>query len=309
MSITALSVNTVNKYAYLKVKKPIHVSENINSSHSATFTVLEGSGIALYDEVQIQYNGEVLDYLFSGLVKEVNPIVIDSDTLEEEIVCEGYFRYVKNVKNAVTEEYISTEEEFGAIYEQGIINDLFDNYCSTINVDLAGTIVIPGEIIPYMAWEDASLVDCLNDLAELYNRIWWISPTVKYIYYIDPAAPLAATYGLSDDPDDETTFPFINLKYSQSDNGLDPGDGDYELVNQGTLKCWVNYLHVGQILPITSAKMSWTAKEFLITQVDTTVIDGVAEFTVTFVDCIVDTTVIDGVAEFTVTFVDCIPEA
>ncbi len=206
--------------------------------------------------------------LFGGYIKDVTRRFIDKNRYVEFCGTQDYSKLIANVVDGVTADYTA-----GANTEKEILTALFASYCSTISV---GSHVITGNATA-INFENSSLRRAIDELAAVEGRKWYVDSDKRLHYFASTGE--TAPFGLSDSPNQTTTFDYGNLEYTIDENG--------DIT--GTLKCWMGGLYAGMAVAITCAKVGWAAQSYIITEVDTRLISGslsntdiIAEYTVSF---------------------------
>jgi hypothetical protein len=282
-------VGATNKTDNLIIARrcPITVSESINRAFSMTLTLDSDVTINVDDNIYLQYNTRI----FGGLVQSVKKKLILPDYYEQEITAQGYYR--------LTRYYPECDVDYAGTERDALTYLCAGHYSTGISV---GPYVDTGESIDVFI-ESAPLEDCINMIAQQYPsmcrenaieelglglppysaRIWWIDD-LCHLHYHDWLKTNWETglYTLSDAPDNITSFPYKDLVYEKSDSGTVFTYPAFSLVHCGSCKCWQNGFRVGQKLVITNTEYGWNASEFLITDVRTTIKDGLAEFELQF---------------------------
>ncbi len=206
--------------------------------------------------------------LFGGYIKDVTRRFIDKNRYVEFCGTQDYSKLIANVVDGVTADYTA-----GASTEKEILTALFAAYCSSISV---GAYVITGNNTA-INFENSSLRRAIDELAAVEGRKWYVDSDKRLHYFASTGE--TAPFGLSDSPNQTTTFDYGNLEYTTDENG--------DIT--GTLKCWRGGLYAGMAVAITCASIGWSAQSYIITEVDTRLVSGslsntdiIAEYTVSF---------------------------
>lgn len=204
--------------------------------------------------------------IFAGIIKEVTKKFYKTDGYTEECLVQDYSRLIDDVGDGVTKSYSSQTEK-------AILQDLFSTYCSDI---IVGADVIQGSSTS-IDYENDSLRRAIDALADQNSRKWYVDYHKNFHYFTlgDKTAP----FGLSDSPDEVSTFKYgLDMEYTE-----DIVDSE----KRGKLTCWRDGLFSGQVIQITNSKLSWSAEEFLIYEVEAIPIakesgDMVMQYRITF---------------------------
>jgi hypothetical protein len=206
--------------------------------------------------------------LFGGYIKEVTRSFPKPDMVIESVRTQGYEKLIVNVDTGVTADYLA-----GANTEKEILTALFAAYCPTITVDAH---VITGNLTS-IAFTNSSLRRAIDELAAVEGRKWYVDSDKRLHYFASTGE--TAPFGLSDSPNDTTTFGYADFTYTTDENG--------DIT--GTLKCWQPGLYAGMAVQITKALIGWSAQSYMITEIQTRLISGslsntdlIAEYMVSF---------------------------
>jgi hypothetical protein len=138
------------------------------------------------------------------------------------------------------------------------------------------TIIVGDHVIsgtnPSITFSGCTCRRILEELANQCGRHWFVDDDHELHYFstYDTAAP----FGLSDNPDNSTTYKYGKLAYRVARE-------NYVEVEGGSLVCWQPGLVVGQLLSITNADLSWAARTFTINEIDIEIVGGDLQNTAT----------------------------
>jgi hypothetical protein len=186
--------------------------------------------------------------IFGGYIKDVSTKFLTPSETVETYGCQDYTKLITDVASGVTADYSA-----GASTEKAILTALFAAYCPTVAV---GAHVITGALAA-INFSDSSLQRAIDELAAINDRKWFVDYDKELHYFT--AGDELASFGLSDSPNESTTFGYAALEHTI----------DEESLERVTLITWQPGLFSGQTVGITNATLSWTAKTFLITNVIT----------------------------------------
>jgi len=235
------------------------ITDSLSNIKGLTIRLLSGSGAAQGDEF-VMYNTNTGQRIFAGYIKELTRELLTVDTYLEELLVQDYTRLIDEVEDGVTTEQTGTEF--------ALLSSLFGTYCPSIIVSSAFCTKTEVETIET---NDAGLRSVLNELAAENDRTWYVD-FEKYLHWFD-SGDESAPFGVSDNPNGTTTFPFRDLTYTQ------------DVVNddvRGSFVCYEPGLYAGQTIQITATAFSWSAQAFLITEVRADLITGELDNEMTF---------------------------
>jgi len=168
----------------------------------------------------------IISCFFAGKVAKIEHRLIG---VRKVFRCKGQDWNAELKRKLVNKSYRSKTEKY-------IIDDLFSTYWSDINTSTY--VVDPGETITSIDFTRISLDDALEQLAENYNREWYIDTEKKLHYFT--AGTDTAPFGLSDAPDMSTSFPYYNLVHNKDAtklcNRVTVMGGDSEIIKPVTAK-------------------------------------------------------------------------
>ncbi|MCK9569851.1 hypothetical protein M0R72_12985 [Candidatus Pacearchaeota archaeon] len=157
--------------------------------------------------------------------------------------------------------------------DKQILTDIF----TTFSPNPITTHVIDGSATS-IVFTDSSLRRMLDDLANANSRFWYWDADKELHWFANTGE--TAPFGLSDTPNNTTTFKYGELRYKVDKNGI-------LNVTGGSLVCWQDGLRAGMAIAITNSHLSWAAQTFIINEVEMTVVDkvnGIYEYFVSFGD-------------------------
>ena len=174
--------------------------------------------------------------------------------------------------NMLVMSYTTTSHDYssGAYTEKQILEGIFSGWTPYPIT----THVITGDLYA-IKWTDASVRRMIDDLANAKGRYWYFDGDMELHWFASTGE--TAPFGLSDSPNDITTFKYGNLKVKVDKDGI------YNVIG-GSLICWQDGLRAGMALPITNSFLGWTAETFIITEVEMSVLNkaGLYEYRVSF---------------------------
>ncbi len=186
--------------------------------------------------------------IFGGYIKDITYKFLTNSVYVQVCKCQDYTKLITDVSSGVTADYSA-----GANTEKEILTALFAAHCATITV---GASVIAGALAA-IKFTDSSLIRAIDELAAISDRKWYVDYDKALHYFV--SGDEAATFDLSDSPDDSATFGYAKLEYTIDEDSLE----------RATLVCWQPGLFAGQTIGITNSTLSWADKQFLITNVIT----------------------------------------
>lgn len=286
MGTVAVYLNSSDKTSNLKVPHIITLTESLNKSANCNLIFDETVNVGINTLTKLYYNSHLI---FGGFVSRSRKNLLSPDLYEQEVAAMGYYRIGQFYPNGRTYPTVEDEnDDEGYILSRVIVGT---------GIHYSTSYVTASEPLPGFYFEDIGVIDGINMVAAEYprqlweeesqyaGRIWWIDHS-GWIHYHDwlKASWETASYTLSDSPNLSTSFPYKNLKYGQEDNGVVFYTKAFydQPIYVGGLTCWKEGFHIGQKLKITNTKLGWLEAEFLITEVRTTITNGVAEFSIEF---------------------------
>jgi hypothetical protein len=261
----SLLINGIDQTSKMK-RQGFGITDSYGAIKGMDITVASGAATTTGNEV-IMLDKRSGKRIFAGLIKERAKKVITKSVYIEDLMVQDYTLLIDQVKNGVTEEF--TDET-----EKSILANLFASYAPDI---IVGSYVITGSSVS-LTLDNSSLRAAIDQLAGINGRKWYVDYN-KQLHYFNPLAPENAPFGLSDNPDNSTTFKYKELEYSEDE--LDPDNPS------GSFTCWEPGLFSGQWIEITCAALSWSEQGFFIYEVSTSLIGGTTanpqtEYQVTF---------------------------
>jgi hypothetical protein len=191
--------------------------------------------------------------LFGGYIKDVQRKFTTPSKYFESCRAQDYMKLITDVADGVTVDYSA-----GSLTEKEILTALFAAYCPTITV---GSYVIAGNLTA-INFQNTSLRRAIDNMAAIEERKWYVDADLQLHYFASTGE--TAPFGLSDSPDDSTTYGYGNLEYTEDTNG------DIS----GSLRCWQHGLFAGMVVGITNSVLSWSAESYLINEVDIKIVSG-----------------------------------
>lgn len=153
--------------------------------------------------------------------------------------------------------------------EKQILTDLFAGWTP----NPITTHIINGNATS-IVFTNSSIKRILDDLAAANSdRLWYFDATDELHWFASTGE--TAPFGLSDTPNNTTTFDYGKLKFKTSSDYI------YKIIG-GSLVCWKEGLCAGMALPITNSHLSWTAEIFIINEVEMRYLGGDLQSTATF---------------------------
>lgn len=206
MSVTnhtiAVTVGGVDKTAYLK-KDSLFVRFQLNNKSNIAelkFSDYEPTDRA---EVQISVNGTVV---FGGYVVRKSASIIgvkNASVVVWSVECKDWSELLETA--TVTEEFTITSDS-------GIIDSLFTDYLPSAGFNTTTDVSTLDPDLD-ISFTGISLREALDQLAKRVGANWYIKPN-KNVYWFNPQTPQEASFGISSNPDNATTFGFLNNSLS-----------------------------------------------------------------------------------------------
>ena len=253
------------------MKEGFHIDQRINGIDMATIRVgpLTTQFVEKGDEVVIR-DERIETNIFGGYVKDINLKFISPTKFVQECQVQGYAIILDE----------SEIPQGGGTFYLGAYTEteiLDGDYPILIYTNRGGP---PNHIITLVedankaSWEvsitdfrtNASTVRTILEALAKYtytttpgdDRTWYVDGD-KQLHYYSQRFSEAASFGLSDSPDNSTTFDY---QYGNFEYTIDDDDNERVI-----LTCWNPGLHAGQLLEITNSALSWAAKSLLITNI------------------------------------------
>ena len=211
--------------------------DNRGSDFPYTFPIILGFEPFEWDEIIISNLAETIRY-FAGFISNIKKD-ISGITRIYHCQCQDYT--ILLTKTLVNEVYVGQTDAF-------ILNDLFTKYLPEID---ATTYVATGNTHDKITFNRATLREVINILSRESGLDFYIDYN-KNLHYFTKETNLAP-FGLSDSPDNSTTYPYGKLSYERDFTSpinrvtviggyYLSDDTDFELpANAQTIELWLPY--------------------------------------------------------------------
>jgi hypothetical protein len=247
-SIIVVYINGVLRTEFVLRGDLLTINDSLGNIKGCSMRVDEGIAVT-YGQELIILDKRLGVRIFGGIIKEVAHTLLLKEYYQYGITVQDYTRYIDaTAKFSVN---------WTGMSEKAILTSLFAR-CPTITV---GEYVITGSPGRTIKLDNGTLRDAVQQLADANGRYWYVDYEKRLHYFSSEAAP----FNISDAPDNVSTFPYIDLEYTE------------DIVNteiRGSFKCWEPGLFSGQHIHITSGHLSWASRSFMIFEVETRMVAG-----------------------------------
>lgn len=256
-----ITVDSVNRTASV-MHEGISINQRVNAISTATirFGPLTSPLVAEGQEIVI-YDSRLGNNIFGGYIKDLSYVFITDTKFYQECNCQDY-------AILIYDSAVALEDNTGGAFatDKLLLADLFTKFCPAIT---AGIYVLAPWGPAGIKWVGTTLDKCLSDIA---RHVYFVTPGDLYEWYVDANKqlhfydfggfnPEIAPFGLSDAPNNSTTFAyqFGTFEYTKAADGSE----------RVTVVCWKPGLSAGQRIAITNSSLGWSAKTFNITSITT----------------------------------------
>ena len=254
-----VTVNGVDKTSSL-LKDSLYIRMQLNSQSSTAELKFKNYQPANRAEISISVNGTVV---FGGYIVRRSASLVAANTVIWSCECKDWTDLLESQK--VNQVYVEESDD-------NIVYDLFNTYLPSAGFDASTAVSVFDRDLD-ITFTDISLREALNQLAERVGTNWYIRPN-KQVYWFKPSNPEAASFGISSNPNNSTTFGFL-------DGSLTYDIDSSTIVNQINIIAGVKSTGTKKTDSFTG---DGTSKSFNLTEIPDTVLycgynDGIGQYT------------------------------